>query len=118
MATEGVAGSERCLAALLVVRVGFLGEELFHVVCESSVACGSVLCVSGLLVFVYMVLLFVACGCLVVVVVGDLAVASRGSWRLGLRPRLIWLFGVTQSGGCTNVWRTYFSLLPRGRQNS
>jgi hypothetical protein len=75
----GVAGGERRLAALLVVRVGFLGEEFFLVVCESLMACGSVLCVSGLLVFVHVELLFVACGFVVVVVVGELAVASRGS---------------------------------------
>ena len=79
----GGVGGERRLAALLVVRVGFLGEEFFHVVCESLVACGGVLCVSGLSVFVLVELLFVACGCVVVVVVvvvvGELAVASRGS---------------------------------------
>jgi hypothetical protein len=39
MATEGVAGSERCLAALLVVRVGFLGEELLHVVQTGAFRC-------------------------------------------------------------------------------
>jgi len=45
---------------------------------EFSVAsCESVLCVSGLSVFVHVELFFVACGC--VVVVGELAVASCGS---------------------------------------
>jgi hypothetical protein len=39
MATEGVAGSERCLAALLVVRVGFLGEELLDVVQTGAFRC-------------------------------------------------------------------------------
>ena len=31
--------------------------------------------------------------------VGELAVASRGSWWLGLRPRRSWLFGVIMGAG-------------------
>ena len=73
----GVVGGERRLAALLVVRVVFLGEGFFLVVCESLVACESVFCVSGLLVFVHVELLFVACG--FAVVAGELAVAFCGS---------------------------------------
>jgi len=57
VAGGGVKGKHR-LAALLVVRAGFLGVFFFGVVCGSLLACGSVMCVSGVLVFVNVELLF------------------------------------------------------------
>ena len=74
--------SARCSSVLGVdVELMFVaGGCVVAVVGELAVAsCGGVLCVSGMPVFVLVELLFVACGCVVVVVVGELAVAFRGS---------------------------------------
>ena len=75
----GVVVSTRCSSVLGVdVELLFVACGCVVVVGEFSVAsCESVLCVSGLSVFVHVELFFVACGC--VVVVGELAVASCGS---------------------------------------
>ena len=62
------------------------GGCVVAVVGELAVAsCGSVLCVSGLSVFVLVELLFVACGCVVVVVVvvGELAVGGSSLFFVG-----------------------------------